>query len=236
MAHLPENAIHELYLRTSSASKKNAPLKLYANLSGKLTAEMKEIGDELRDKIRESTQGAAAQKSSRATVFMPTPDPQPSSKKRKEHSSSNMFHKPLKSVPKVVKAPIPSSTPPPTQKNLTSPATMAPQSSGVPFRRRFIQCLARGEKQEDDLFKLLRITDRNSNLRSEMLNLLDEVNAIVYICTHIEHLFSLLIPALKSRIKFTLSSPWHGRRFDPLNTLGFPNKKEYKWLELAVQL
>jgi RNA polymerase II elongation factor ELL len=178
MVHLPENSIHELYLRAASATKKNAPLKLHANVVGKLTVEQREIGDELRDKIRESTQDAAAQKSSRATVFMDTPpDTQTASKKRKEPPSS-MFRKPLRPSDKVKPTPVaPSSTPPGNKPTLsTQPSVSQPHQGGVPLRKRLVHCLARGEKPEDELFKLLGASDRNSSLLPEIIDLLDQVS------------------------------------------------------------
>jgi len=190
MVHLPENSIHELYLRSASATKKNAPLKLLANVVGKLTVEQREIGDELRDKIRESTQDAAAQKSSRATVFMDTPpDTQTVSKKRKEPPSS-MFRKPLRPTDKV--KPTPAAPTPPGNKPTvsTQPSVSQPHQGGVPLRKRLVHCLARGEKTEDELFKLLGASDRNSSLLPEIVDLLDQVS---YLLKHKQWVFDWLI-------------------------------------------
>jgi len=168
MIHLQENSLNEVYLRAASATKKNAPLKLYANVVGKLTIEQREIGNDLRDKIRESTQGAVAHKNSRATVFMDNPpETQTITKKRKEVS---MFHKPLRpsDKPKPV-PPAPTSTPP-------SKPTTPIQSHGVPVRTRLVHCLARGDKQEEELFKLLGASDRSSYLHTEVVKLLDQVS------------------------------------------------------------
>jgi RNA polymerase II elongation factor ELL len=132
--------MHELYLRVASATKKNAPLKLYANVVGKFTVEQREVGNELRDKIRESRQDAAAQKNSRATVFMETPpETQPPNKKRKDVS---MFHKPLRQSDKV--KPVPSASSP----TKATPTPSASHQGGVPVRKRLVHCLARGEKSE----------------------------------------------------------------------------------------
>lgn len=169
MVHSQETAMHELYLRAASATKKNAPLKLYANVVGKFTVEQREIGNELRDKIRESTQDAAAQKNSRATVFMETPpETQLVSKKRKD---APMFHKPLRQSDKVKPAPPASATLTPLSKATHSSTT---HHGGVPVRKRLVHCLARGEKSEEELFKLLG-GDRNAALRAEITGLLDQV-------------------------------------------------------------
>lgn len=175
MVHLPENSIHEIYLRAASAKKKNAPLKLHANVVGKLTVEQREISNELRDKIRESTQDAVAQKSSRATVVINTPpDSRTISKKRKEPSSS-MFRRPICPSVKVKTIPVaPSSTPPSGKSSLlTAPLTY---QDGVPLRKRLVHCLAKGEKSEEELFKLLGASDRNSSLRPEIIDLLERVS------------------------------------------------------------
>src|SRR6266540_1773977 len=138
MIYLQENALNEVYLRAASVTKKNAPLKLFANVVGKLTIEQREINNDLRDKIRESTQDAVAHKNSRATVFMDNPpETQTVTKKRKEVS---MFHKPLRPADKPKPVP-PAPTPTPPSKPTTSS-----QSHGVPVRKRFVHCLARGEK------------------------------------------------------------------------------------------
>jgi RNA polymerase II elongation factor ELL len=159
--------MHELYLRVASATKKNAPLKLYANVVGKFTVEQREVGNELRDKIRESRQDAAAQKNSRATVFMETPpETQPPNKKRKDVS---MFHKPLRQSDKV--KPVPSAASP----TKATPTPSASHQGGVPVRKRLVHCLARGEKSEEELFKLLG-GDRNAWLRTEIVGLLDLVS------------------------------------------------------------
>jgi len=171
MVHSQETAIHELYLRAPSATKKNAPLKLYANVVGKFAVEQREIGNELRDKIRESTQDAAAQKSSRATVFMGTPpETQPANKKRKDAS---MFHKPLRQSDKAKQVPA-SATSTPVSKATPTHQSSTSHQGGVPVRKRLVHCLARGEKSEEELFKLLG-GDRNASLRAEIAGLLDQV-------------------------------------------------------------
>ena len=164
--------MHELYLRAASATKKNAPLKLYASVVGKFTVDQREIGNELRDKIRESTQDAAAQRNSRATVFIDTPpETQLASKKRKEKP---IFHKPIRQSDKVKAVPSASASSTPASKATpTHPSSTSPQG-GVPVRKRLVHCLARGEKLEEELFKLLG-ADRNVSLRAEVSGLLDQV-------------------------------------------------------------
>jgi RNA polymerase II elongation factor ELL len=172
MVHSQETAMHELYLRASSATKKNAPLKLYANVVGKFTVEQREIRNELRDKIRESTQDAAAQKNSRATVFMDTPpETQPVNKKRKD---APMFHKPLRQSDKVKPVPPASASSTPASKATSTHQPSTSNQGGVPVRKRLVHCLARGEKSEEELFKLLG-GDRNASLRAEIAGLLDQV-------------------------------------------------------------
>jgi len=176
MGATPENTHHELYLRASSATKKTAPLKLYANVVGKFTIKEREIANELRDKIRESTQDAVAQRNSRTTVFMETPpDTQPTGKKRKEAPSNSMFRKPLRAADKVKPTPM-ASTPPPVHKPSLSSSSSTGQS-GVPLRRRLVHCLAQSEKSEEQLFKMLGASDRNSPHRPVINDLLEQVSA-----------------------------------------------------------
>lgn len=103
MRHARESTLHELYLRASSITKKTAPLKLYANVVGKLTV-VRELRDDVCDKLRESTQDAVNQRMTRTTQMIDAPPPmQPNSKKRREPAPpSTMFRKPIRQSDKLI--------------------------------------------------------------------------------------------------------------------------------------
>lgn len=172
----PENSIHELYLRASSATKKTAPLKLYANVVGKLAVE-RELANDLRDKIRESTQDAAAQRNNRTTVLLEAPlDLPPNNKKRKDPpGSSSMFRKPLRPADKLKVVPAPSN-PAPLNKPAV-PSASAQRDLPVPLRKRMIQCLAVSDRTEDHITKLVAGADPTAAMRRDVQDLLQEVRS-----------------------------------------------------------
>ncbi|KAF8200872.1 hypothetical protein BJ912DRAFT_586242 [Pholiota molesta] len=172
----PENTIHELYLRASSATKKTAPLKLYANVVGKLAVE-RELANDLRDKIRESTQDAAAQRNNRTTVLLEAPlDLPTNNKKRKDPpASSSMFRKPLRPADKlkVVPAPANASSTPLNKPAVSSASTQ--RDLPVPLRRRMIQCLAVSDRTEDHITKLVAGAEPTAALRRDVQDLLEVI-------------------------------------------------------------
>ncbi|KAH9485346.1 hypothetical protein JR316_0002254 [Psilocybe cubensis] len=176
MNRLKETNTHEIFLRTSSASKKSAPLKLYANVVGKLTVE-RELGDEVRNKVRESTQDAAAQRNTRTTVFLDTPPDVPSTKKRKD-PPSNMFHKSTRPSAPIKAAPVAASSSSSMSSSVNKPAasTSTPKSLSSPARLRIVQHLALyGEATESRLFQLLGESDRTSTPPRQLHDLLSQI-------------------------------------------------------------
>ena len=172
MRYSKETTQSDLYLRTSSATKKNAPLKLYANVIGKFSVE-RELVDGLREKIRESTQDAANQRNSRTTVFIDTPDlPSASGKKRKEPPVS-MFRKPLRpsDKPKPAPVPVPVNKLPTVQRD-------APIS---PHRKHFLRLLALSKRTEEDIMNSLSTSERTPPSRREIQDLLEQVGHSFYL-------------------------------------------------------
>ncbi len=172
MQHSQENTIHELYLRASSATKKTAPLKLYATVVGKFAVE-RELADDLRDKIRESTQDAAAQRNNRTTVLLETPPDlsTTASRKRKEPpTSSSMFRKPLRPADKPKPVPTVVSKP-----STASGSTQRDRDSLVSLRKRMIQCLAVMERTEETVIKLVAGSDPTASARRDVQSVLEEV-------------------------------------------------------------
>lgn len=181
MRYSEETTQNDLYLRTSSAAKKNAPLKLYANVVGKFSVE-RVLGNDVRDKVRESTQDAANQRNSRTTVFIEKPPDLPSTgaKKRKDPPAS-MFRKPLRPSDKPKPAPVPPlvSKLPPIQRD-------APIS---PLRKHIVRLLALSEKTAEEIMSSLNASERNPPSRREIHDLLDQVgHHLLLFVTTLKHL------------------------------------------------
>lgn len=184
MRYSEETTQNDLYLRTSSATKKNAPLKLYANVVGKFSVE-RVLGNGVRDKVRESTQDAANQRNSRTTVFMETPPDLPSTSGKKRKDPPAMFRKPLRPSDKPKPAPAPAlvNKLPPVQRD-------TPIS---PLRKHIIRLLAVSEKPKttEDIMNSLNVSERNPPSRREVQDLLEQVGhhlLLFIIMTTLKHL------------------------------------------------
>lgn len=175
MRHSEETTIHELFLRASSASKKSAPLKLHANVIGKLTVE-RELVDEVRDKVRESTQDAAAQRNTRTTMFIETPPDIPNARKRKE-PPSNMFHKPNRPSGALKVTPMTLTSSSSSSINKSAVSTQSQKEISNPARKRIIQHLSlNGEATEAKLFQMLGSSDSTSTAPRAFQDLLNQVS------------------------------------------------------------
>ncbi|CAK5281462.1 unnamed protein product [Mycena citricolor] len=86
-----EGQPHDLYLRASSAAKPMAPLKLYANITGRFTVE-RDL-DKIQTKMRSATRGA---KEARHEIMMlDKPLPTAQKKKKAPGTSTAMFRNPV---------------------------------------------------------------------------------------------------------------------------------------------
>jgi RNA polymerase II elongation factor ELL len=181
MRPLKENTPHELYLRASSVAKPMAPLKLYANVTGKFTVE-RELGTKVEDKVRDRTLVAEKKRTERKAIMLDTPPPDlavASGKKRKAPAMSSMFRKPVQ----------PSDHLPvnrgPTPSRVASPAPSTMTREGlVPVRKRLIHCVALGQHTPEAVIKLVGGTDRDPAAWADLLALLDEASLL-----HVSYLF-----------------------------------------------
>ncbi|GLB37141.1 hypothetical protein LshimejAT787_0401920 [Lyophyllum shimeji] len=174
---LKEETPHELYLRTHSASKPNAPLKLYANVTGKFTVEHDQLGANLKEKIREKTIDAAKQRDDRRTKFIDTPPtlPPKNMKKRKEPPSSSMFRNAVRPSDQALLNASTSSSAVPAR--VASPAPLPPKkkSSDPALRNRLIHCMAIQERPRDTIVRLVAGANCDASTRQEVLDLIEEV-------------------------------------------------------------
>ncbi|KAG6816963.1 hypothetical protein H0H87_001277 [Tephrocybe sp. NHM501043] len=163
-----EETPHEIYLRTTMKNGAG-PLKLYANVTEKLFIEHNEVGDDLKDKLREKTLEAAKQRDNHKTKFIETPPVQPTKAATKKKKETTMFRKPRPTDQAKVNAStssaarIPSPIPPPRKKKPADPA----------LRNRLIHCIAIQERTRDAIIKL--VTGGDASVRRDVVDLLEEV-------------------------------------------------------------
>lgn len=170
MRPLKEDTPHELYLRTTSATKQSAPLKHYANVTGKFTVE-RQLDQRMKDKLREKTSDAAKQKEDRKTIFIDNPPTLPStnSKKRKKEPTAMFRNAVRQSDQAKLSAPARAPSPAPSKKKSTDTST------SVPLRKRLVHCMAINERSQDTVIRMVAGSDCDSSARQEVLELLGEV-------------------------------------------------------------
>jgi hypothetical protein len=136
---------HDIYLRAPTSARPNPPLRLHANVAGKLIVINRDLDPKLADKIRSLKQTAEEHRSDGRTVLIDPPKAlPPAPKKRKE--SSNMFRKPLK----------PTST---ATKSIPSEASTSPAPISKEMRRRILHLVAIDAPTTD---RVLSAVARNS--------------------------------------------------------------------------
>jgi RNA polymerase II elongation factor ELL len=177
-----EDSPHELYLRSSSAAKPMAPLKLYANVTGKFMVE-RELGEKVQDKVRDRTQVAEKQRTERKVQMLDSPLdlPRANGKKRKAPSTSSSLLKQaahndhlrnISSVSSVVPSRVASPLPPSTTAPTASTPTATKDSS---IRRLMIQYLAISPRSTDEVMRAIGGADCDSATRRTLFEYLDEV-------------------------------------------------------------
>lgn len=169
-----ESTPHEIYLRTSSAAKPNAPLKLYANVIGKFMVE-RQLGAKVTDGVRQRTMEAKKAHSERQAILLdrpPIPTPATKHTKRKTPGSGTVMKK---TVAPVDQLRVPSTSSGSGRK--VSPLPQNPPSSraNADVRRRLVHCLAMQPRQSDDAVRMVGGANISVQTREELLKLLEEV-------------------------------------------------------------
>lgn len=177
MRPLKEGSPHELYLRASSAQKPNAPLKLYANVTGKFTVE-RELGKDIQDKVRERTRQVEEQRTERKVQMldMPLDMKQVNGKKRKPPPASASLLKKAAHNDHLRNAA--ANTP----SRVASPLSVTTAAKGAadrdkesPVRRRMVQYLAISPRLTDEVTRAIGGQDCDPTMRKLLLELLHEV-------------------------------------------------------------
>ncbi|KAG2366314.1 hypothetical protein BDR07DRAFT_1607022 [Suillus spraguei] len=172
MRPLKESSPHEIYLRTSSAAKPNAPLKLYANVMGKFIVD-RQLDEKVTDKVRQQTIEAKKQHSERQTIMLDAPLISASSTKnlkRKTPGSGTV----VKKIAQRDTLRTPAASTPVTRKISPIPQT-ASSKANADIRRRLIHFLA-VENRETDL-TVARVCGNScdATARANLLSILEEV-------------------------------------------------------------
>lgn len=172
---MAETTPHEIYLRTSSQAKPNAPLKLYANVTGRFSVE-RQLDDRMSDKVRNSNLDAQNQRAGRTTIFVKTPtDLPPPNGKKKEGATSTMFRKPLRPADQLRRS-LPA-TNAITSVNTTSAPQQSQRSKEAlqALRNRMIPCICTSQRTSGQIVKLVGGNNCSTATRQDILKLLDEV-------------------------------------------------------------
>ncbi|KAJ7262273.1 hypothetical protein B0H12DRAFT_1321896 [Mycena haematopus] len=170
MRPVKENYPHDLYLRASSAAKPMAPLKLYANITGKFTVE-RDLA-QIQDIIRTTTLAAERKKITRGITRLdgPPADLAPTTKKKKnsgktQPANSAAFIKPIAqaraSTSAIARAPSPL--------HLGTPS---------PLRTAVIKALALSAvagRSFDELVRLAPIESDDEKGKRKLLELLNQI-------------------------------------------------------------
>ncbi|KAF9650647.1 hypothetical protein BDM02DRAFT_3111952 [Thelephora ganbajun] len=157
----PENAVHDIYIRATSARQKNPPLKYYAKVVGKLEVQRDRV-EEIGDKIGRSRKDAEELRQQRKIQMIDGPPTDVlKAGKRKDVKSKKSAPAPQRPTP----------TP-----SLNNPSSSASTSSlGSVFRSRLIQCFATSPRTTEESIKLLLGRNPNPDTRKEFLKLLVEI-------------------------------------------------------------
>ncbi|KIY44343.1 hypothetical protein FISHEDRAFT_77546 [Fistulina hepatica ATCC 64428] len=118
---------HEIYLQMVQHGRTSAPLKLYANVSGKFSVERQFVDEKLEEKNRESTLDAKKHRAEGRTTIIDPPAALSSAKTKKRKDPQSMFRNALK--PSDLIATTASNPPPP--RPVTSISTVHTASSTV---------------------------------------------------------------------------------------------------------
>lgn len=159
----PENVVHDIYIRATSARQKNPALKYYAKVVGKFVVQPNRL-DEVGGRIGRSRKDAEEQRQQRKIQMIDGPPVDVlNAVKRKDAKS---------------KKPTPASTPnrsTPTPSSSNQSSSTSTPSLGSDFRSRLIQCLAASPRTTEECVKLLLGRNPNPDTRKGFIKLLVEV-------------------------------------------------------------
>jgi len=157
----PENSVHDIYIRATSARQKNPPLKYYARVVGKFVVQRDRV-EGVRDKIGRSRKDAEELRQQRRVQVIDRPP------------ADVLIAGKRKDVKPKKPAPAPQ-RPTPTPSSNTPSSSTSTSSLGNDFRSRLIQCLTTSPRTTEESMKLLLGRNPNPDMRKEFIKLLVEV-------------------------------------------------------------
>ncbi|KAG1762898.1 hypothetical protein EDD22DRAFT_889486 [Suillus occidentalis] len=172
MRPLKESSPHEIYLRTSSAAKPNAPLKLYANVMGKFIVD-RQLGEKVTDKVRQQTIEAKKQHAERQTIMLDAPlisAAGTKNLKRKTPGSGTVVKKGAQRD--TLRTPAAST---PVSRKISPMPQTATSKANADIRRRLIHFLAVEDREADLTVSRVCGRDCDAMARANLLNILEEV-------------------------------------------------------------
>lgn len=172
MRPLKESSPHEIYLRTSSAAKPNAPLKLYANVMGKFIVD-RQLGEKVTDKVRQQTIEAKKQHAERQTIMLDAPLISAAGSKnlkRKTPGSGTVVKKGVQRD--TLRTPAAST---PVARKISPMPQTASSKANADIRRRLIHFLAVEDREADLTVSRVCGRDCDAMARANLLNILEEV-------------------------------------------------------------
>ncbi|KZT10750.1 uncharacterized protein LAESUDRAFT_755424 [Laetiporus sulphureus 93-53] len=224
-----EECPSEIYLRTSSAGKPMAPLKLYANVLGRFFVE-RELGEKIESLVRDRRIEAEKQRTERKAIFLDTPPDFGKGSATKQRKDAHSAHRrigltgpesrrnlsvPSSAQPTRVSSPrnvsVPSSGQP---TRVASPLPSSSQRSDAsPMRNRLVHLVASSQSlSTDDIVRRIGGPNCNATTRSDILRLLEQVA---------EH-----IPMPK---KSNVTPQWQ------LKTASWTDVRPFEWPSLSTQ-
>ncbi|KAM6502339.1 hypothetical protein JOM56_002316 [Amanita muscaria] len=157
-----ENLHHELYLRAASAAKKNAPLKLHANVVGKFQVE-RQLDNDVRSRLRKTTKTLQEQRQERGIIQLEAPPAHLASKTSKK-SAAGVKNKQPRLLSNLAKT------------GSRDPAAYkAKNAAPMPVQRRMIQLLAVQDRTAEEIVKSLSGLDFAPSDRLGILDLLEQL-------------------------------------------------------------
>lgn len=183
---------HELYLRSSSAAKPMAPLKLYATITGKFNVE-RVLDSKITDKIRHQTQALEKQRNERKIQVLDAPpmldNAKVNGKKRKAPATTSASTSLLKraahndhmknaSVQSSLRVSSPLPPRPSSPPMLPSSTSTLKDNSA---RRRMVQYLAISNRLPDDVIRAIGGSEADASTKQSLRVLLDEVLPLLFL-------------------------------------------------------
>ena len=165
---------HELFIRTTTAVRPNAPLKLNANVVGKFNVE--HLLDKVSKQLQESTAAAAKQKTERKTIMLSTPPVTTTTKssaaKRKTQTKTTIAPTKVITVTKNFSTQ-------PTVPAASSSSTL-PEDTVQQLRQRLVHYLALGSGTAADVLKNVGGVEAEWDVKRKISELLNEVSTRVH--------------------------------------------------------